>query len=148
MKVILLKDVDGLGRSGAVKEVKEGFGRNYLLPLGLAMEATEGNLRALQVRQKALSERDRREREEAEQVTARLSEMVVEIRARGGEGGRLFGSVTAQDVAEALAARGVQVSKKQVELGEPIKVVGFYKVPVRVGPGVVARVDVNVVGTP
>lgn len=145
MKVILLKDVEGLGRSGAVKEVKEGYARNYLLPRGLAMEATEGNVRTLEGQKKAVADRTRREKEEAEQFAARLSQMVLEVRAKGGEGGRLFGSVTAQDIADALVANGFQVTKKQVELDEPIKTAGFFKVPVRISQGVVARVDVNVV---
>lgn len=147
MKVILLKDVQGLGRPGQVKDVKEGYARNYLLPRGLATEATEGNIRAVEGRQKAVEDRTRRERNEAEQLASQLSQMVLEIRARTGEGGRLFGTVTAQQVADALAARGVRVSKKQIALDEPIKTAGFYKVPVRIGPGIVARVDVNVVGT-
>lgn len=148
MKVILLKAVPGLGESGQVRDVKEGYARNYLLPRRLAVEATEGTVRALEGRKRAVEERARRDRGEAEELADQMSQIVLEIRARAGEGGRLFGSVTAQDVAEALAARGYRVSKRKVELDEPIKTAGFYKVPVRISPGVVARVDVNVVGTP
>lgn len=147
MKVILLKDVPALGRAGMVKEVREGYGRNYLIPRGLAAEATEGNLRQLAGREKAHAERAERERTDVEQLAAALEHAVVEIAGRGGEGGRLFGSITAQDVADALARSGVQVTKKQVELDEPIRTAGFYKVPVRVGLGIVAHVDVNVVTT-
>lgn len=147
MKVILLKDVPTLGRAGVVKEVKEGYARNYLIPRGLAAEATEANLRALERERKAASDRARRERTDAERLAAGLEAAVIEIPARGGEGGRLFGSVTAQDIADALARAGFAVSKRQVALEEPIKTAGFYKVPVRVGPGMVARVDVNVVAT-
>ena len=147
MKVILLKDVPALGTTGAIKDVKEGYARNYLIPRGLAAEATEGNLRSLQRQQRAHAERTERERTDVERLAAELSQAVVEIRAKGGEGGRLFGSITSQHVADALAARGVQVSKRQIELKEPIKTAGFYKVPVRVGLGVVAHVDVNVVTT-
>jgi len=145
MKVILLKEVPALGPAGAVKDVKEGYARNYLIPRGLAAEATAGNLRALAGRQQAQLQRAQREREEAGRLAAALEAAVVEVAARGGEGGRLFGSVTAQDVADALVRRGFAVTKKQVELAEPIKLAGFYKIPVRVGLGIVAHVDVNVV---
>lgn len=144
MKVVLLADVQGLGRSGDVVEVKDGYARNYLLPRGLAAEATAGRVRWMQEQQQARARRQEREREEAARLAAALQGLTVELRARAGEGGRLFGSVTAADIAEALAARGFAVSKRQVELEEPIKAVGVYTVPVRVAHGVVARVEVNV----
>lgn len=147
MRIILLQDVPSLGKAGAVKEVKEGYARNYLLPRGLAAEATAGGLRALAGRQKATADRAQRQRTDAEQLAASLEDAVIEIPGRGGEGGKLFGSITAQDVADALTRRGWKLTKKQVELEEPIKTAGFYKVPVRVAPGLVARVDINVVTT-
>jgi large subunit ribosomal protein L9 len=146
MKVILLKDIAGLGRAGAVKEVKEGYARNFLLPRGLAQEATEGAMRVLREKQQSQQSRGDQREAEARKLAAALENSVIEIEARAGEGGRLFGSVTAQDIAEAVTARGYNVSKKQVELDDPIHSVGFFKVPVRVAPGVVARVDINVVG--
>ncbi|MGH2347982.1 MAG: 50S ribosomal protein L9 [bacterium] len=146
MKVILLKDVAGLGRAGAVKEVKEGYARNFLLPRGLAQQATEGAMRVLREKQQSQQDREGHRQAEARALAAALENSVVEIKARAGEGGRLFGSVTAQDIADAIAARGYNVSKKQVELDDPIHAVGFFKVPVRVAPGVLARVDINVVG--
>ncbi|HEU4797795.1 MAG TPA: 50S ribosomal protein L9 [bacterium] len=145
MKVILLKDVPALGQAGMVKEVKDGYARNYLLPRGLAAEATESSLRTLAGQQRAQTERTQRDRAEAEKLAAALETAVIEISGRGGEGGRLFGAITAQDVAEALTRAGFGVTKKQVELNEPIKTAGFYKVPVRIGLGIVAQVDVNVV---
>lgn len=145
MRVILLKDIPGLGATGAVKDVKEGYARNYLLPRGLAAEATEGGLRALEGQQKAQTERARRQRVEAARLVATLEKTVIEIAGRGGEGGKLFGSITAQDIADALTRRGMKTTKKQVELDEPIKLSGFYTVPVRVAPGIVARVEINVV---
>jgi len=147
MKVILLKNVPGLGERGQVKEVKDGYAHNYLLPRGLAAEATPGNVRSLEGQRKAVQDRARREQDDTEQLASQISKMVLEIRTRAGEGGRLFGAVTAQDVAEALAGQGVRVSKRQVELDEPIKTAGSYKVPVRVSPGVVVQVEVNVLGT-
>jgi large subunit ribosomal protein L9 len=137
-------DVRGLGRAGDVVEVKDGYARNYLLPRGLAEEATAARVRSLQDRRQALARRQAREREEAARLAEALEGTVVELQARAGEGGRLFGSVTAADIAEALAARGFAVSKRQVELEEPIKAAGVYTVPVRIAPGVVARAKVNV----
>jgi len=145
VKVILLKDIPALGQAGTVRDVKEGYARNYLIPRGLAAEATAGRLRELAGQRRAQADRTQRERTEAEKLAAALEQAVVEVAARGGERGRLFGSVTAQDVADALIRAGFAVTKKQVELEEPIKTAGFYKVPVRVGLGIVARVDVNVV---
>lgn len=145
MKVILVKEVQGLGAAGAVKEVKDGYARNYLLPRGLAVEATARSLRAMQQQQEAVEQRTRRRQEDTRTLAAALEQAVIELRAKSGEGGRLFGSVTAADVAQALAARGFAIDKKQVELVEPIRAAGFYKVPVRIGGGVVAHVDLNVV---
>lgn len=145
MKVILVKEVQGLGAAGAVKEVKDGYARNYLLPRGLAVEATARSLQAMQQQQQAVEQRTRRRQEDTRTLAAALEQAVIDLRVKSGEGGRLFGSVTAADVAQALAARGFAIDKKQVELVEPIRAAGFYKVPVRVGEGVVAHVDLNVV---
>jgi len=147
MKVVLLKDVNGIGAAGAVKEVKDGYARNYLFPRGLAVKATEQSLEAVQHRQQAAAQRAQRQQEDTQKLAAALEEAVIELRAKSGEGGRLFGSITAADIAAALASRGFEVGKKQVELAEPIKAAGFYKVPVRVGRGVVAHVDLNVIAT-
>ncbi len=147
MRVVLLKDVTGLGLAGVIKDVKEGYARNYLVPRGLAMEATEATLKALKAQQQTVQQRTDRERTEAERLAATLEQIVLTVPARAGEGGRLFGSVTAQDVAEALAAQGLKISKKQIELSEPIKSPGFFTIPVRLGQRIVAHVDVNVVST-
>jgi large subunit ribosomal protein L9 len=147
VKVVLLKDVAGTGKAGSVAEVKEGYARNYLIPRGLALEATAGALRALEHRHQSVQHRAERERDEVSAQVQRLEGLVLEIRGKAGEGGRLFGSVTSQQVAEALAARGFAVTRKQVELDEPIKIEGFFKVPIRLRPGVVVHVDLNVVGS-
>ncbi len=146
MKVILLKDVPGTGKAGTLSDVKEGHARNFLIPRGLAVEATPGALRALERQHQAVQHRADRERDEVTAQVQRLEGLVLEIRGKAGEGGRLFGSVTSQQIAEALAAKGYTVTRKQVELDEPIKVEGFYKVPIRLRPGVVVHVDLNVVG--
>ena len=146
MKVILLKDLPGTGKANTVVDVKEGHARNYLIPRGLAVEATAGATRRLEEQYRAVEHRVAREREETEARVKHLEDLVLEIRSKSGEGGKLFGSVTAQQIADALAAKGFSVTRRQVELDEPIKAEGFYKVPVRLGPGVVIRVDLNVVG--
>lgn len=146
MKIILLKDVQGLGPAGTVREVKGGYARNFLLPRGLATEATESNARALAAQRQAAEQKSERAQQDAQALAAALEQAVVELRVKGGEGGRLFGSVTPADIAEALASRGLAVTKKQVELAEPIKTAGFYKIPVRVSRGITAHVDLNVIG--
>lgn len=147
MRIILLKDVPGLGQRGEIKDAKDGYARNYLLPRGLAAEATAGNLRSLEGQKRAVNDRTQRARGEAEELASQLSQTAIEIKVRAGEGGRLFGAVTAQNIADALAKQGVRVSKRQVDLDDPIKTAGFYKVPIRITQGVVAQVDLNVIGT-
>ena len=146
MKVILLKDVPTLGLTGDVREVKDGYARNYLLPRGLAAPATEGRLQSLAHAREASEQRQARLQRDASALKAQLESLVVEIRARAGEDGRLFGSVTAQDIAEAISHKGVEVSKKQVDVEEPLRATGFYKIPVRLHQHT-AMVEVNVVGT-
>ncbi|TMI83088.1 MAG: 50S ribosomal protein L9 [Bacillati bacterium ANGP1] len=146
MKVILLQDVPTLGRTGEVREVKDGYAAHYLLPRGLAARATTGTLQSLQQTIRVSQARDARTLEQTAALKSRLEALVVEVTAKAGEGGRLFGSVTAQDIAEAITQKGVEVSKKQVELQDPIKAAGFYRIPVRIHPKVSAMVEVNVVG--
>jgi len=147
MKVILLKDVQGTGKAGATCEVKEGHAHHYLIPRGLAVPASEGALRAHEHKQQAAQRRTERDRAEADGLVGRLEGVVLEVRGRAGEGGRLFGSVTPQQISEALAKQGFAVDRKQIELEEPIRVQGFYRVPVRVRPGRVIKIDLNVIGT-
>lgn len=147
MKVILLRDVPGTGKAGAICEVKEGHAVHYLIPQGLAALATEGAVRALERQRQAAQERGARDRTEADALTQRLEGLVIEIRGKAGAGGRLFGSVTSQQIADALAGQGFAVNRKQIELEDPIRVEGFYRVPVRIRPGRVIQIDLNVVGT-
>lgn len=147
MKVILLKDVPGSGSAGEMLEVKDGYARNYLIPRGLAVPASGGAVRSLVNQKRAVERRAERARLEAEELIERLKGLVLEIRGRAGEGGRLFGSVTSQQVADALVKQGFAISRKQVELDEPIRIEGFHRVPIRVAPGRVVNVDLNVVGT-
>jgi large subunit ribosomal protein L9 len=145
MRVILLQDVPALGRTGEVREVKEGYAQHFLLPRGLAAPATTANLQTLQQNRKAAQEREVRAEQRTAALRASLEALVVAVHAKAGEGGRLFGSVTAQDIAQAITRRGIEISKKQVELAEPIKTTGFYKVPIHIHPKMSAMVEVNVV---
>lgn len=144
MKVILVRDVPSLGRAGTLVEVREGYARNYLLPRGLAVEATEGAVRALQGQQEAASRRAERERERARRLAQSLEQVSVVVRARAGEGGRLFGAVTAEAIASALRQQGFELTRKQIELSEPIKAVGTHAVRVHLGHGEHVTVRVRV----
>lgn len=145
MKVILLQDVPGLGAKGAVVQVAEGHGRNYLLPRKLAMLATDSNLRSLeQVRQARQTKVDR-ELAEAEKLAKLLKDLRIVFKARAGEGGRLFGSITAKDIAEGLQAQGrVSVDKKRIELRDPIRAIGQHEVDVKLHPKVMVTVKIEV----
>src|SRR5262249_34593798 len=116
MRIILLKDVPTLGRSGEVREVKDGYAQHYLLPRGLAAPATATNLQQLKQTHKTAQQREARILQQAADLKARLEALVVEVHAKAGEGGRLFGSVTAQDIADAITRKGIEISKKQVDL--------------------------------
>lgn len=135
MQVILIQDVKGLGSRGDTVKVADGYARNYLIPRGLAIEATKENLKQLETQQAERARQLLRKEKEAEELARRLEATTVRIPARAGEGGRLFGSVTAADIAEALAKLGIKVDKKQIELENPIKQLGSYTVVVRVLPG-------------
>ena len=144
MKVILVKDVAGLGAKGTLHDVKEGYARNFLFPRGLAVEATVSQVRAMENQSRSRQEKEVRRRTEAERLAAELEKTVVTVKVKVGEGGRLFGSVTPQHVADALQGRGFSIDKRQIELEDPIKMTGYYKVRIRVDQRLVARVDVNV----
>ncbi|MDI6871488.1 MAG: 50S ribosomal protein L9 [Bacillota bacterium] len=145
MKVILKKDVPSLGKRGATVEVAEGYARNYLIPRDLATVASEGALKALAMEQKATEAKKARQEVEARALAERLSRLEVVIPARMGEGGRLFGSVTAKDVAEALARQGVTLDKRKLEVEEPIKQLGTYRIPVKLHPKVHSELAVRVI---
>ncbi len=145
MKVIFTADVKGQGKKGEVKEVSDGYARNYLIPRGLAVEATKGNLKRLEEEKAKEAARQAELKAEAEALAARLNEMVLEIPAKAGEGGRLFGAVTAKRLAEELAARGLAVDKKGIQLDEPIRELGTTQVDIRLYPGVQAKLRVQII---
>ena len=144
-EVILREDVKSLGRAGELVRVRPGYARNYLLPHGLAYEATEGNKKRIAAETKARHTRNQAERAGAEQVAATLSGVTLTLSGKAGEEGKLFGSITAQDIAEALAAKGHTVDRRRIELEHPIKSLGQHTVLVRVHPEVHANVQVSVV---
>ena len=146
MKIILQRPVDNLGEPGDVVEVKDGYARNFLLPRGLAVVATRGAVRHAERARSGHEARQAREREEAEAVASRIAKTPVQIGARAGEEGRLFGSVTAQDVAEALArSLGQEVDRRRIHLEDPIRSVGTHEVQIHLHPEVNARLTVQVV---
>ena len=141
MKVILASDVESLGFKGDVVTVADGFARNFLVPKGLALIATKGTLRQSELMQRARAERDQKAKEAAAAKVSQLAASPVYISARAGEGGRLFGSVTAQEIVDAIRqARGLRLDRRKVQLEEPIKTTGSHMVTVEVHDGVTATV--------
>ncbi len=147
MRVILLKDVPGQGKRGDILNVAEGYARNYLLPRGLASEASKGKIKELAERRQASAMREEKMRQEAAELAARLESLTVVVRTKAGEGGRLFGSVNNKDIADALADQyKITLDKKKLVVKEPIKQVGSYSVPAKLYPTVQAGLKVEVVG--
>jgi large subunit ribosomal protein L9 len=144
MKVIFIKDMKGQGKKGQVKEVSEGYAQNFLLPRGIARPATDGNMKTLD-NQKAAEERQKQEEKaEAEALAKKLEAEVTELKAKSGEGGRLFGAITSKQIAEALSKKGLKVDKRKIELDEPIRTLGVTQVTVKVHPEVKATLKVQV----
>ncbi len=145
MEVILRQAVDNLGQPGAIVKVSNGFARNYLLPRGVAVEATEGNKRRIERERVRLEAAENTRREAAQGLAGRLGEVSLTFSARVGEEGKLFGSVTAADIAHQLEAQGFAVEKRQVELHEPIRALGVYRVPIRLHADVHPEIKVWVI---
>ena len=145
MKVILQSDVENLGTTGDVKDVADGYGRNYLLPRGLAVLADERNTRQLGHLKRVAAARSAKEQAAAKELVDRIGKTPVSIKRQTGEGDKLFGSVTNIDIAEALGVAGIVVERKAVVLDEPIRNIGVFQVPVKVLRGVEASVKVYVI---
>lgn len=145
MKVILIEDVEKLGQAGEVVEVKGGYGRNFLLPRGIAIEANEENMANWQEQMAQREEEERQRRENAENVKEEIEAVTIELEAKSGEDGKLFGSITNADIADALAeVHGINIERRKIELDSNIRKVGLTKVDVRVYPEVVAELKVNI----
>lgn len=145
MKLILKETIDSLGVRGKIVNVKPGYARNFLIPTGLAVPATDVNIRQLENERHIIEVSLIRERDEAEGVARKIESMTSTIRAKAGEGDRLYGSVTNMDIAKDLLEQGIEIDRKKILLEEPIKSLGESKVAVKLHPDVVAQLTVNVV---
>lgn len=145
MKVILLEDVRSLGKTGDIVKVNDGYARNMLFPKGLAKEATAGNIKALENRKAAEAERQAELKAEAEEIKAKLENQVIELKSKGGEGGRLFGAVTNVDVAKAIKEqKNFDIDKKKIQISAPIKTVGEHEATIKLYTDISAVVKINV----
>ncbi len=145
MQVILRRDIEKLGAAGDMVEVSNGYGRNYLLPRGLAIEATPRNIKTIEHEKRLITEKKKSELRNAEEIKKKISEISVTIAMQAGEEDKLFGAVTTMDIAEALSKDGISIDKKNILLEEPIKRLGIYNVNVKVHPGVMTEIKVWVV---
>lgn len=147
MKVILKEDVKALGKKGKVCEVSDGYARNFLIPKGMAIEATNGNIQDLAHKQKQEDLRKKKEKDEAEALKNKLESLQVLLKVKVGDKGKLFGSVTNKEVAEVLGqAYGIKLDKRKIEVKEPIKALGNYTVTAKLHPDVSAELKISVEG--
>lgn len=145
MKVILLQDVKGKGKKGQMLEISDGYARNYLLPRKLAVEATADAMNTKKMNDKAAAEKEAKERAEALEISRKLREMTVVVTAKGGGAGRLFGSVTSQEIADALKAKsGIALDKRKIVVADQIKSVGTYTVQCKLGYEITAPLTVKI----
>ncbi|MDA8418446.1 MAG: 50S ribosomal protein L9 [Desulfobacteraceae bacterium] len=145
MQLILKQNVDNLGEEGDVVKVKPGYGRNFLMPQGLAISASKGNLARLEVEKVAIEARKQQQRQDAESIAKRIEAQSLTIEKRVGEENKLYGSVTSSDLADRLAEQGLVIDRRKIVLDEPIKRVGETEVTVKVGYQVLAKLKVNIV---
>ena len=145
MKVILQQDVKGQGKRGQMVNVSDGYARNFLFPRKLAQEATADNINTMRMNDKAKREKEQRAREEAAAMSAKLRELTLNVYAKGGGAGRLFGSVTSQEISDALKEQeGIDLDRRKIVIEESIKTVGLYTVKVKLGFGIDAPLKVDV----
>ena len=146
MKIILIQDVKGLGKAGDIKEVNDGYARNFLIKKGMAVEGTAQNLYAAEQKKKIAAEKAAAAKAEAEVIAKKLNKQVIKVYAKGGENnGKMFGSVTAENIAEGLKLAGFDIDKKKIETKETMKEFKKYEVTVRIYPEVTADIIVDVV---
>ena len=145
MKVILQQDVKGQGKKGQMIEVSDGYARNFMLPRKLAVEATADAVNTMRMNDKAAAEKAARERAEANEIAKKLKELTLVVTAKGGGAGRLFGSVTNQEIADALKAKtGIALDKRKIVISDPIKNVGTYTVTCKLGYEITAKLTVKI----
>ena len=145
MKVILLEDVRGTGKAGDVANVSDGYARNMLIPRGLAVEATAQNIKQLEKKKEAMAKKFAEDKAAALELKKKLEEVTVEVRTKAGKDGKVFGSVTSKDIADALNKMGFDIDKKKIQLDSPIKATGMTDVNVKLFTEISGKVKVNVV---
>ncbi len=145
MKVILRQNFENLGKFGDIVEVKDGYARNFLIPRGIALPATPGNIKMVETEKKQKAFKLERERLSAQKLAEELAKVEITIPMRAGENERLFGSVTAQMIADELRKLGFEIDRRKILLDEPIKMLGKYEIPVKLHPEVSAKINLNVV---
>jgi large subunit ribosomal protein L9 len=145
MKVILKEDIKKIGSMGQIVTVADGFARNYLVPKGLAVEANIKNMKSLEHAKKVIQEKSKKMKASVQDFADRLSKITLVIKAKAGEEGKLFGSVTTMDIAEQLKNEGIEIDKKKISLDEPIKRIGTYAVSVRLHPEIDTQINLQVV---
>ncbi|MEZ4384669.1 MAG: 50S ribosomal protein L9 [Nannocystaceae bacterium] len=146
IQVILTKDVDNLGRAGEVVTVRPGYGRNFLFPRGLALAATRGNIAEVEHRKRVIARERAKIEEEHKKMAELLKTVSVAVARKAGDAGRIFGSVTTKDIAEALAAQNINLDRKLIQLGEPLREVGTHEVAIRFSRDISVDLKVNVIG--
>lgn len=145
MKVILREEVRNLGNMGEIVSVKDGYARNFLIPQGLAVEANMANVKELENEKRKIQQKAAKMKASAQELADRISAESVQIKAKSGEEDKLFGSVTAMDIAEALKAKGFDIDRKKIVLDEPIKRLGEYKIDIKIFSEVAAQVNLSVI---
>ncbi|AOS84772.1 50S ribosomal protein L9 [Chlorobaculum limnaeum] len=144
MKIILRKDVATLGDAGEVVTVKNGYANNFLIPQGYAIRATEGTLKALETEKKQQARKIELQRKNARELSAKLEQMTLKVLAKAGESGKLFGTVTAGDIAEALKAQGVEIDRRKIQLEAPIKSLGKFEADAKLFMDITAKLTIEV----
>ncbi|MGB9679719.1 MAG: 50S ribosomal protein L9 [Thermoanaerobacteraceae bacterium] len=145
MKVILVKDVKDVGKAGDVVNISDGYGRNYLLPRGLAIEANKSNMNILNEKKKKEERKKNQELEQAREIAEKLSNTTIILKVKSGENGKLFGSITSKDIQEELKKKGFDIDKKKIVLPDNIKTIGSYTVDIKVYSGVNAKIKIDVI---
>ena len=146
MKLLLKEDVDGLGFCGDEVEVKDGYGRNFLIPKGKALLATPNNLKSFNHQKRIVQAKLKKVTDIAQGVADKISNTAIQIKKKMGDGGKMFGTVTAQEVSDLLKAKGIDIDRRKIQIQEPIKKAGEYSIPVKLHPEVTAQIKLTVEG--
>jgi large subunit ribosomal protein L9 len=146
MKLLLKEDVDGLGYCGEEVEVKDGYGRNFLIPKGKALLATPNNLKAFNHQKRIVQAKVKKVTGIAQEVADKISAATIQIKKKMGDGGKMFGAVTAQEISDLLKAKGIDIDRRKIQIQEPIKKAGEYSIPVKLHPEVTAAIKLTVEG--